>query len=37
MDVPDIIEDIIELMLSGLRDTVCIELMFTGLNTSNYI
>lgn len=25
MDVPDIIEDIIELLLSGLRDSVCLE------------
>lgn len=25
MDVPEILEDIIELLLSGLRDTVCLE------------
>lgn len=25
MDVPDIVEEIIELLLSGLRDTVCLK------------
>lgn len=30
MDVPEILEEIIEMLLSGLRDTVC----FCGLNTT---
>lgn len=25
MDVPDILEEIIEMLLSGLRDTVCLK------------
>lgn len=25
MDVPEIVEEIIELLLSGLRDTVCLD------------
>lgn len=34
MDVPDILEDIIELLLSGLRDTVCRGLFSTDLDSS---
>jgi hypothetical protein len=25
MDVPDIVEEMIEMLLSGLRDTVCLK------------
>lgn len=37
LDVPDILEDIIELLLSGLRDTVCRGLFSSYLDASAYI
>lgn len=37
LDIPDILEDIIELLLSGLRDTVCRGFLSADLGALSYI